>query len=72
MFQLFEKVKALRGIEALRKKVTIISGDVANPGLGISPEDRKLLCEKINIVYHAAATVRFVEFLFTFFAIVLP
>lgn len=63
MFQLFEKVKEQRGIEALRKKVTIVSGDVSQLGLGISPEDRKMLCERISIVYHGAATVRFDNFL---------
>ncbi|OXU20686.1 hypothetical protein TSAR_013725 [Trichomalopsis sarcophagae] len=62
-FQLFEKVKELRGVEGLKKKVTIISGDVSHPGLGISAEDRKLLCERISIVYHGAATVRFDELL---------
>ncbi|XP_071875697.1 putative fatty acyl-CoA reductase CG5065 isoform X3 [Bombus fervidus] len=60
---LFEKVKRQRGAEILKKSVTVVSGDVSLPGLGISSEDRKMLCEKINIVYHAAATVRFDELL---------
>ncbi|XP_033179622.1 putative fatty acyl-CoA reductase CG5065 isoform X2 [Bombus vosnesenskii] len=60
---LFEKVKRQRGAEVLKKSVTVVSGDVSLPGLGISSEDRKMLCEKINIVYHAAATVRFDELL---------
>ncbi|KAG7214156.1 hypothetical protein KM043_001507 [Ampulex compressa] len=60
---LFETVKGQRGIEALRDAVTVVSGDVAQPALGLSPEDRKMLCEKVNIVYHAAATVRFDELL---------
>lgn len=51
-------MKRQRGAEILRKSVTVVSGDVSLPGLGISLEDRKMLCEKINIVYHAAATVR--------------
>ena len=58
MFQLFEKVKTQRGMEALKKSVTVINGDVSLPGLGISSEDRKMLREKINIVYHGAATIR--------------
>ena len=45
-------------MEALKKSVTVINGDVSLPGLGISSEDRKMLREKINIVYHGAATIR--------------
>ncbi|XP_012529911.1 putative fatty acyl-CoA reductase CG5065 isoform X2 [Monomorium pharaonis] len=60
---LFEKVKAQKGLSTLQKKVTAICGDVALPGLGLSPEDRKMLIENINIVYHGAATVRFDELL---------
>lgn len=39
----------------------VISGDVALPDLGISEDDRKLLAEKVSMVYHCAATVRFDE-----------
>ncbi|XP_012281000.1 putative fatty acyl-CoA reductase CG5065 [Orussus abietinus] len=60
---LFEKVREQRGLAALQDSVTVISGDVSLPGLGISPEDRKLLCDRVSIVYHAAATVRFDELL---------
>lgn len=58
LFQLFEKVKKQRGAETLKKSVTVINGDISLPGLGLSLEDRKMLCENINIVYHAAASVR--------------
>lgn len=60
---LFEKVKAERGLPALHKSVGIINGDVSLPGLGLSAEDKKLLCDKISIVFHGAATVRFDELL---------
>ncbi|KAL0122080.1 hypothetical protein PUN28_007091 [Cardiocondyla obscurior] len=60
---LFEKVKTQRGLPELEKTVTAISGDVAAPGLGLSPEDRKMLIENVTLVYHAAATVRFDELL---------
>lgn len=60
---LFEKVRTQRGLPALEKTVTAISGDVILPGLGLSPEDRKMLIENVNIVYHGAATVRFDEML---------
>lgn len=42
-------------------KVSAIAGDVSLPGLGISPSDRKKLAEEVNIVFHAAATIRFDE-----------
>ncbi|XP_031825904.1 putative fatty acyl-CoA reductase CG5065 [Nomia melanderi] len=60
---LFEKVKQQRGLAELRKSVTVVNGDVSMLGMGLSPEDRKMLCEKIDIVYHGAATVRFDELL---------
>ncbi|XP_033223503.1 putative fatty acyl-CoA reductase CG5065 [Belonocnema kinseyi] len=60
---LFEKVKDQRGIDTVKKYVTVVNGDVSLPGLGLSAEDRKMLCEKVSIVYHAAATVRFDELL---------
>ncbi|XP_020291339.1 putative fatty acyl-CoA reductase CG5065 [Pseudomyrmex gracilis] len=58
---IFDKVKTQRGLSALMQAVTVVSGDVTLPGLGLSPEDRKMLCENVEIVYHAAATVRFDE-----------
>ena len=60
---LFKTVKEQRGLAELQKAVTVVGGDVSLPGLGLSSEDRKMLCEKINIVYHGAATVRFDEML---------
>lgn len=60
---LFEQVKQKRGAEELHRAVTVVNGDVSLPGLGLSPEDRNMLCEKIDIVYHGAATVRFDELL---------
>lgn len=56
--QLFEQVKAERGLSALQNTITVVNGDVLLPGLGLSPEDRKMLCENIEIVYHGAAIVR--------------
>ncbi|XP_034946182.1 putative fatty acyl-CoA reductase CG5065 [Chelonus insularis] len=58
---LFEKVKELRGLPFICEKVHVINGDVSLLDLGLSVEDRQILCEKINIVYHAAATIRFDE-----------
>ncbi|XP_071876916.1 putative fatty acyl-CoA reductase CG5065 [Bombus fervidus] len=46
---------------SLFSRVYPVKGDVSLPNLGLSQEDRNLLLEKINIVFHAAATVRFNE-----------
>ncbi|CAK1546455.1 unnamed protein product [Leptosia nina] len=40
-------------------KVVFIGGDISAPGLGISDEDRALLINNVNIVFHVAASVRF-------------
>lgn len=38
-----------------------VAGDISKPQLGLSSADRILLSERVNIVIHAAATVRFDE-----------
>lgn len=42
-------------------KISAIAGDVSLPGLGISSSDREKLADEVNIVFHAAATIRFDE-----------
>lgn len=42
-------------------KVHPIAGDVSEPNLAISESDRQLLVDTVQIVYHAAATIRFDE-----------
>ncbi|KAM3963780.1 fatty acyl-CoA reductase 1-like [Aphomia sociella] len=44
-------------------KLIPIFGDVSEPNLGITPADEQLLIEKVSIVFHAAATVKFNEIL---------
>lgn len=44
-----------------KSKLIAINGDLTEPGLGISPSDREILINNVNIVYHSAATVRFDE-----------
>ena len=36
-----------------------MKGDVGLPDLGLSSEDKVMLIEKVNIVFHVAATVAF-------------
>jgi len=57
--QLFEKVKAQRKLSSLHEKITVVNGDILLPGFDLSAEDRKMLCENVDIVYHVAATVRY-------------
>ncbi|XP_047097206.1 putative fatty acyl-CoA reductase CG5065 [Schistocerca piceifrons] len=58
---LFDKLKAERGADLIGRKVVGVAGDVAAPDLGLSAADRKTLCERVSIIYHAAATIRFDE-----------
>jgi len=45
----------------LFNKVKAIEGDVSLPNLGISEKDEAELIDKVDIVFHSAATVRFNE-----------
>lgn len=45
----------------LKRKVVGISGDVAVTNLGLSTANRQLLVDRVSIVFHAAATIRFDE-----------
>lgn len=40
-------------------KIKLIRGDILSDGLGISDEDRVLLAENVEVVFHCAANVRF-------------
>lgn len=57
--QLFEKLK--EDVPKFRHKLVVVNGDCAVAGLGLSITDRQLVTSKVNIVIHAAATVRFDE-----------
>lgn len=38
-----------------------IEGDLLEDELGLSEQDKQLLAENVNIIFHSAATVRFDE-----------
>lgn len=61
----FEKKKLYDQVKKLypdfTKKLVPIQGDLSEPDLGISVEERKILIKNVNIVFHSAATVRFDE-----------
>jgi len=40
-------------------KLVPISGDISEKGLGLSVADRQMLVERVTIIIHAAASVRF-------------
>ncbi|XP_069702748.1 fatty acyl-CoA reductase 1-like [Periplaneta americana] len=58
---LFGKLKTQMDAATLARKVVGIPGDVSELNLGMSQEHRQLLIERVSIVYHAAATIRFDE-----------
>ncbi|KAE8741530.1 hypothetical protein FOCC_FOCC012914 [Frankliniella occidentalis] len=58
---MFERLREER--PKFRHHLHAVSGDVGEPGLGLSAEDRVTLADKVNIVFHCAATVRFDEVL---------
>lgn len=43
----------------LLNKVVAIEGEITTPELGLSPTDRKLLVDQVNVVFHSAASVKF-------------
>jgi len=57
LFQLFDKLRE-EGLLNFEKLVPI-SGDVSEKGLGLSVADRQMLVERVTIIIHAAASVRF-------------
>lgn len=58
----FEKLIETQSIDDLfTKKVRAIAGDVGQPDLGISAADRAMLTEKIDVIFHSAATLDFAE-----------
>lgn len=58
---MFEKLRET--VPKLRHKIVTIAGDCSSAGLGLSLLDRQTLVSNINIVFHAAATIKFDEIL---------
>lgn len=56
---LFKKLEKLH--PNFREKIVAIPGDAALANFGISDNNRTLLTEKVSIIFHIAATVRFDE-----------
>lgn len=58
-FQLFDTLRKERPNDL--SKVVPIEGDITQPELAISPNDRATLSLCVNVVFHSAATVKFDE-----------
>jgi fatty acyl-CoA reductase len=54
----YEKLRELQGANIFQKLVSL-AGDVGEENLGLSPADRRLLTENVNVVFHSAATLDF-------------
>ncbi|VVC43986.1 Hypothetical protein CINCED_3A007887 [Cinara cedri] len=61
----FDRLRSEMDADKVFAKIVCISGDVSDPGLGLSPEDKQRLSEEVTVVFHSAATVKFNETLRT-------
>lgn len=57
--KLFDKLREEQ--PAFDDKIVAVNSDLKQAGLDLSKEDRDLLLERVNIVFHCAATIRFNE-----------
>ncbi|KAG5874820.1 hypothetical protein JTB14_030208 [Gonioctena quinquepunctata] len=57
--QVFETILKERSVEQVFSEVKAIAGDVSQDKLGISSADRQILIEKVNVIFHSAATLDF-------------
>lgn len=49
----------------VREKIVVIPGDLHEPDLGLSPEDRQRICSEVEVVIHSAASISFFEHIHT-------
>ncbi len=59
IFQIF--VLLNKDKDKYQKRLTVIEGDLQKPNLGLCENERQKLTENVEIVFHAAADVRFDE-----------
>ncbi|KAL4711336.1 hypothetical protein ACJJTC_019177 [Scirpophaga incertulas] len=57
----FDRLK--KEVPKFRHKLVVIPADCEVAGLGLNINDQQLLTEKVNIIFHSAATVKFDEHL---------
>ncbi|CAG9770049.1 unnamed protein product [Ceutorhynchus assimilis] len=56
---IFQRLLKEKSADQIFEKVKAIAGDVGQENLGLSPSDRELLQQKINVIFHSAATLDF-------------
>ncbi|XP_050527407.1 putative fatty acyl-CoA reductase CG5065 [Daktulosphaira vitifoliae] len=61
----FDRIRSSADSDNLFSKVVCVAGDVSDPELGLSAEDKQRLCSEVTVVFHSAATVKFNESLRT-------
>jgi fatty acyl-CoA reductase len=59
MLQVFDRIRT--ECPNVLKKIVSVQGDVSETDLGLSDQDRQRVVTEVNVVFHAAATVRFNE-----------
>lgn len=57
----FDRLKTQ--VPKFRHKIVVVPADCEAAGLGLTLSDRHMLTEKVNIIFHSAATVKFDEHL---------
>jgi fatty acyl-CoA reductase len=57
--KLFDEVKKIH--PNYKSKLVAVTGDLSEPDLGISFQERQSIIDNVSIVFHSAATVRFDE-----------
>ncbi|XP_020291381.1 putative fatty acyl-CoA reductase CG5065 [Pseudomyrmex gracilis] len=56
---IFDKIRC--DFPDVLNKVFLVKGDLGLPDIGLHTEDKEMLIQSVNVVFHSAATVRFVE-----------
>lgn len=59
LLQIFDRIRS--ECPDVLNKIFPVKGDLGMPELGLQPEDKEMLIQRVNIVFHIAATVRFNE-----------
>ncbi|TPX41446.1 hypothetical protein SeMB42_g05067 [Synchytrium endobioticum] len=54
---IFDEIRTSEKLESTIKRICCVSGDMMEPGLGLTREDRQLLIEKVNVIINSAAIV---------------
>jgi nucleoside-diphosphate-sugar epimerase len=58
---LVEVAGAADALNAVRPQLTVVEGDIADPGLGLAEADRRHITGSIDEVWHCAASLSFAE-----------